>query len=120
MTAPVDVLNPVDIENGIRSCSDRIASSVRECSIRYNAFLEADRALDQAFAHAYLSADGPQAEKKYAAELATAAEREVRDRADAAYKYADRLAKAIELELRAYQSLGASVRTMYGAVGSTR
>ncbi len=115
-----DVLNPVDIENGIRSCSDRIAASVRECSARYNAFLDADRAFDQAFAHAYLNADGPAHERKYAAELSTAGEREVRDRADAAFKYADRLAKSIELELRAYQSLGASVRTMYGAVGSAR
>lgn len=114
-----DVLNPVDIENGIRSCSDRIAASVLECSKRYGTFLDADRAFDQAFAHAYLKADGPQGEKRYAAEIATAVERETRDRADAAYKYADRLAKAIELELRAYQSLGASVRSMYGVVGVT-
>ena len=114
------VLNPVDIENGIRSCSDRIAASVLECSRRYSAFLDADRAFDQAFARAYLDAEGPQAEKKYAAEVATSKQREARDVADAAYKYADRLAKSIELELRAYQSLGASVRTMYGAVGSTR
>jgi hypothetical protein len=77
MTSPMDVLNPVDIETAIRSCSNRIAASVRECSGRYNAFLEADRALDQAFAHAYLNADGPAHERKYAAELATAAEREV-------------------------------------------
>jgi hypothetical protein len=115
-----DVLNPVDIENGIRQCSDRIAASVSECSRRYSTFLAADRAFDQAFAYAYLNADGPAHERKFAAELATAAEREARDVADAAYRYADRLAKALELELRAYQSLSASVRTMYGAVGSGR
>lgn len=112
-----DVLNPVDIENGIRSCSERIAASVLECSRRYSTFLDADRAFDQAFARAYMGQEGPSHERKYGAELATADEREARDVADAAYKYADRLAKSVEMELRAYQSLGASVRSMYGAVG---
>lgn len=114
-----DVLNPVDIETAIRNCSDRIAKGVGVCSDRYRAFLEADASYDQAFAHAYLNAAGPAHERKYAAELATAAERKTRDETDAAYKYADRKAKALELELRAYQSLGASVRSMYGVVGVT-
>ncbi len=112
-----DVLNPTDIETAIRTCSDRIAASVRVCSERYAAYLDADRTYDQAFAHAYLGADGPQTEKKYAAEVATATERQERDKADAAYRYADRQAKALELELRAYQSLGASVRSMYAVAG---
>ncbi len=111
------VLNPVEIETAIRTCSDRIAASVRVCSERYGAFLDADRGYDQAFAHAYLGADGPAHERKYAAELATSTERKLRDEADAAYKYADRKAKALELELRAYQSLGASVRSMYAVAG---
>jgi hypothetical protein len=87
------------------------------CSERYAAFLDADRAYDQAFAHAYLDADGAAHERKYVAEVATAGEREARDRTDAAYRYADRQAKALELELRAYQSLGASVRSMYAVAG---
>lgn len=111
------VLNPVDIEQAIRTCSERIANSVRVCSERYRAFLDADREYDQAFAQAYLNADGPQAEKRYSAELATEVQRKERDRADAAFKYADRQAKALELELRAYQSLGASVRSMYAVAG---
>lgn len=113
-----DVLNPVDIETAIRTCSDRIAKGVGICSERYKVYLGADAAYDQAFAHAYLDAVGPQQEKKYAAELATKAERAARDEADAAYKYADRKAKALELELRAYQSLGASVRSMYAVAGT--
>lgn len=113
-----DVLNPVDIETAIRTCSDRIAKGVGICSERYKAYLEADADYDQAFAHAYLDADGPAHERKYAAELATATERRTRDEADAAYRYADRKAKALELELRAFQSLGASVRSMYAVAGT--
>lgn len=113
-----DVLNPVDIEAAIRTCSDRIANSVSVCSERYRVYLDADRDYDQAFAHAYLEASGPQQEKRYAAEVATTEQRKVRDEADAAYKYADRKAKALELELRAYQSLGASVRSMYAVAGT--
>ncbi|MER7167256.1 hypothetical protein ABT336_14450 [Micromonospora sp. NPDC000207] len=112
-----DVLNPVDIEAAIRSCSDRIANGVRVCSERYDAFLKADTAYDQAFARAYMAHQGPQTEKKYAAELATATERAARDAADVAYRYADRTAKALEMELRAWQSVNASVRSMYAVTG---
>ncbi|GAA0550221.1 hypothetical protein GCM10010172_35410 [Paractinoplanes ferrugineus] len=112
-----DVLNPVDIEKAIRSCSDRIANGVKVCSDTYSAFLKADHEFDQAFARAYMDYDGAAHERKFAAELATAKEREARDRADVAYRYADRLARALENELRAYQSIGASVRSMYAVAG---
>lgn len=112
-----DVLNPVDVETSIRNCSDRIANGVRVCSERYAAYLKADAAYDQAFARAWIAFQGPQAEKKYAAELATADERAARDAADVAYKYADRQAKALESELRSWQSVGASVRAMYSVAG---
>ncbi|ASN20668.1 hypothetical protein [Arthrobacter sp. YN] len=113
----VDVLNPVTIEQRIRDISNRIAKSAGVCNERYIAFLTADREYDQAFASAYMVHEGAAHEKKYAAELATLAEREARDVTDAAYKYADRLAKALESELRAYQSIGASVRAMFGVAG---
>ena len=112
-----DVLNPVVIENRIRDISNRIANSAKVCNDRYVAFLQADGAYDKAYAAAFLDHKGPQTEKKYAAELATADERTARDVADAAYRYADRLAKALESELRAYQSIGASVRAMYQVAG---
>lgn len=111
------VLNPVDIEDAIRSCSDRISNGVRVCSERYDAFLKADAVYDRAVARAYMAHQGPQAEKKYAAELATEKERTARDAADVAYKYADRQARALESELRSWQSVGASVRAMYGVAG---
>lgn len=112
-----DILNPVNIENRIREISERIAKSAGVCNERYRAFLDADREYDQAYAKAYLAHPGAQGEKRYAAEFATAVEREARDVADAAYRYADRLAKALESELRAYQSINASVRTTFQVAG---
>lgn len=113
-----DVLNPVDIERAIRNCSDRIAKGVKVCSDTYSAFLAADHEFDQAFAQAYMGHDGPAHEKKFAAELATVAARRKRDEADVAYRYADRLARALENELRAWQSVNASVRAMYSVAGA--
>lgn len=109
--------NPVSIENAIRDCATRIANGVAVCSNRYSEYLAADRAYDRAFAQSYMAYDGPSHAKKYAAELDTEDERIARDLADAAYRYADRTAKALESELRAWQSVGASVRQMYGVAG---
>lgn len=110
-------INPVEIEQAIRKCTERIANGVMECDRRYRAFLEADHAYDVAFAGAYLTAAGPAHEKRYAAELATKPQREARDVADAAYRFADRQARALENELRAWQSVGASVRAMFQVAG---
>ncbi len=111
-----DVLNPVEIESAIRHVAERIAKGVRVCSETYAAKLSAERDYEQAFARAYLRHDGPQTEKKHAAVLATVTECEARDLADVAYRYAASTARALEDELRALQSVGASVRAMYGAV----
>lgn len=112
-----EVLNPVSIEQAIREVADRIAAGVRVVSDRYSAFLAADRNYDQAFARAYMVHEGPAHEKRYAAELATAGEREARDVADVAYQYARSTARALEDQLRAYQSLGAGIRAMYSVAG---
>lgn len=110
-----DVLNPADVEAAIRDLSNRISNGVRVVSDRYRDHLAAEREYEQAFARAYMAHDGPAHERKYAAELATMAERERRDAADVLFRYADRQAKALENELRALQSIGASIRAMYGA-----
>lgn len=114
MSAPI---NPVDIESAIRKIADRIARGVLVCDERYRAHLDAQRDYDAAYARAYLEHDGPAHEKRYAAELATEQQRTARDVADAAYRYADRQAKALDAELRAWQSVGASVRAMYNVAG---
>lgn len=110
-------MNPVAIEEAIRECANRIAKGVSVVSNAYAAFLAADREYDQAVARAYIEAGGAAHERKYIAELATVEEREKKDIADAAYRYADRTAKALEAELRALQSVGASVRGMYSVAG---
>lgn len=110
-----DVLNPVDIEAAIRACSERIHKGVIAVTKAEKEARKASRAYDRAYAHAYLAAEGPAHEKKYRAELATATERDALDVAEVAFKFAERTAKAVEAELRAWQSVGASVRAMYGA-----
>lgn len=109
--------NPVSVEQAIRNCANRIAAGVTVCGNAYAAFMDADRVYDRAFAQAYMAHKGAAHEKKYAAELATEAERTERDVADAAYRYADRTARAVESELRAWQSVGASVRQAYSVAG---
>lgn len=108
-----DVLNPVDIEQVIRETADRIAKGVSVVSNAEAKAREASRSYDRAYAAAYLRAPGPSHEKKYRAELDTEAERDAVDVAELAFKHAERTAKALESKLRAYQSVGASVRTMY-------
>lgn len=115
MTA--EVLNPVEVENGIREASNNIARGVSICNERYKAFLKANHAYDLAFARAYLRHQGTQMEKKYSAELATEEERAAKDEADAAYKYAVNRAKALDKELGSLQSINKSVIGMYGAAG---
>ncbi|KQU33551.1 hypothetical protein [Rhodococcus sp. Leaf233] len=112
-----EVFNPAQVETAIRDCANRIGAGVTVCNTRYTAFLTADRAYDLAFAREYLKADGPAHERKYAAEVATTDLRGQRDVADAAYRFADRTAKAVESELRAMQSLGASIRQAYSVAG---
>lgn len=111
------VINPVDVEKAIREVSERIAKGVKICDEHYRRFLDADRAYDAAFAKAYLEHQGPAHEKKHGAELATAQQRQARDVADAAYRYVERQARALDSELRALQSVGASVRAMYSVAG---
>ena len=117
-TTPVEDLSPVAVERAIRDCSNRISRGVQICAVRYTAFLEADHACDLAEARAYIAAkEYPAHERKFRAIVATEDERRVRDVADAAYRHAERQAKALDNELRALQSLGASLRTQYGVAG---
>lgn len=109
--------NPVQIEEAIRECATRIAKGVSVCAERLAAYLEADREYEWAYHEAFDTYEGPAHSKKSHAILSTKKERVARDTADVAYRFADRKARALELELRAWQSVGASVRQMYGVAG---
>lgn len=112
-----EVWNPAEVEARIREVSEHISLGVSVCDERYRAHLDAGRNYDAAFARAYLAHQGPSHEKRYPAELATQDERVQRDKADAAHRYADRRARALENELRALQSVGASIRAMFATAG---
>jgi hypothetical protein len=109
--------NPEAVERAIHNCATRIAKGVSICADLYDKFLEADRIYEWAYHEAFDGYKGPGILKKSHAVLATKKEREARDRADVAYRFADRKARALESELRAWQSVGASVRSMYGVAG---
>ena len=106
-------LNPVQIEHNIRTCAERIHEGVSVCTERERTARKARRDYDAMFAQAYTESSGPAHEKRYRAELATRDMRAEAEEAEVVYKYADRTAKALENELRAWQSVGASVRSMY-------
>lgn len=110
-------MNPVEIEQSIRDVANRMSKGVRVCDELYRALLTAEHRYDVAYAQAYLNHKAAAHEKRYAAELATLRERHARDEADAAHRYADRRARALENELRALQSVGASIRAMFSVAG---
>lgn len=105
--------NPAEVEQAISDCAQRIHTSVETTSGHERLARRRRREYDAAVAKAYLAASGPAHEKKHRAELATLDEREKAEEAEVVYRYADRQARAIEQELRAWQSVGASVRSMY-------
>jgi hypothetical protein len=109
--------NPAQVEQAIYEAAQRIAKGVTICGKAYSAFLKADAAYDKAVAISYLNAEGPAHERKYRATLATEAERDARDVADAAYKLTERNHRAIQSELDALRSIGTSVRQAYQSAG---
>lgn len=110
-----DVHNPVEIEQAIRDVAKRIHDGVSIVTEREKEAKKANHDLDLAYARAYMDHSGAAHEKRYAATLATEAERSAADVAEVGYNYATRTARALEAELRAWQSVGASIRSMYVA-----
>jgi hypothetical protein len=108
-----DVLNPADIERHIQEISRRIHEGVKVVSGAERDAREKRRLYDHAFAVEYMKYDGPAHAKKYAAEVATTEQRATAEDAEVVFRHAERTARALENELRATQSIGASVRSMY-------
>jgi len=108
-----EVLNPADIEAKIQEISRRIHEGVKVVTNAERDAREKRRLYDHAFAQAYMKHDGPAHEKRYAAEVETTDRRAAAEDAEVVFKHAERTARALENELRATQSVGASVRSMY-------
>lgn len=112
-----EVLNPVQVEQNIRTLANNIARGVTVVSNTEAVARQARREYDVAYAHAYINHKGPAHEKRYQATIETEAELEAADVAELAFRHAERTARALTEELRAWQSVGASVRAMYGTPG---
>ncbi len=110
-----DVLNPVDIEAAIQDINRRMHQGIKVVSRLNDEYKAAKRAHDFAKAQAYVSHDGPQAEKRQVAELAVKDLREAMDDAKVKLDYARDLSDTLAKELTALQSINANVRTMYNA-----
>lgn len=118
MTGRDAVLNPVEVEQGIVAAANEVSEGVAVVSRRLDAYRQADREFDAAYASAYMQAKGPVEERKHQAVLATMTERAALDVAEVAWRYADRRCRAAESRLSAYQSILRSVGTMYAAAGT--
>lgn len=110
MSAP---LNPAQIEENIRTCAERIHEGVKIVTARERVFRKARREYEHMYHRAYLDAPGPAHTKKSQAEIVTKDMRERAEEAEVEFRYAERAAKAVENELRAWQSVGASIRAMF-------
>lgn len=115
-----EVLNPVEVEQLVRRFANDISKGVAVVSRAHKAMKDTARQYDYAYAVAYLAHEGPQSEKKYAAEKATQQERAAADTAEVAFRHAERQMKALETQLSAAQTIAKSINQMYGASGSGR
>lgn len=107
------VLNPVDLEQAIQEISRRIHAGVGVVTKAEREAREKRRLHDLAYAKAYMAHQGAAHAKKYAAEIDTTGSRAEAEDAEVVFRHAERTARALENELRATQSVGASIRAMY-------
>lgn len=98
--------NPASIEAAMKACYERISKGVSVCDERYRAYLKANHDYDIAVAHAMVDLDGAAYLKKFKAELATVAERKVRDDAKATWRYAESRAEALSTTGKALAMTG--------------
>jgi hypothetical protein len=110
-----DVLNPVDLENQILNIKNRCHQGVEIFSEKHSAFLDAETTFEQSRAHAYLLHDGPQTEKRHAAEIGAHDAKRALDQARVEFEYTKRKLDAYMAELAALQNLNKGVRAMYNA-----
>ncbi|MCQ9168606.1 hypothetical protein JY504_00915 [Corynebacterium amycolatum] len=113
----MEPLNPVAVEARIRELSNQIARGVKILSSAHSKFLDADREYDRVYAQRYFMAEGSVEDRKQRAKLESLDARAVRDSAEVEYQFARNTARSLEEQLRAMQSVGASVRSMYSVAG---
>ncbi|TIH26073.1 hypothetical protein [Subtercola vilae] len=110
-----EVLNPVDIEQQIRTLANRLSNGVTVVTRSLGEYKTALRDYEVEEAKAYMRHQGPAHEKKYAAVIATESFRKAADDAEVVWRHADRTARGVESELSAFQSLYKGLVAMYGS-----
>lgn len=109
------VLNPVDLENQILDIKNRCHTGVGIFTEKHKAFLEAETDYEQARAHSFLQHDGPQTEKRHAAEIGACDQKRALDQRRVEFEYTKRKLEAYMAELAALQNLNRGVRAIYNA-----
>lgn len=123
MTQPAEIpeveYNPVSVEKSIIGIVNEKARGIVVARDSYEAYLAAEKAYKRAYARAYMKHQGPQTEKKVAANIAdeVMAAEDDRDVKDVAYKYAKDNNELSTDKLEAMRSVGASVRKAYENTG---
>ena len=108
-----DVLNPVDLEKQIIEVKNICHRGVTLYTEKHKAYLAAETAWQYKFSVTFLEHDGPQTEKRHAAEVAAHELREARDQALVELKYVEKKFETYQGELAALQNLNKGVRAMY-------
>lgn len=110
-------LTPVQVEAAIQWCLHHLSRGVGIVDETHKAALETEAHYDRARAHAFLAHDGPQTEKRHAAEIDedVITARDDRDVAKLAYEHACRTYRRLEKELSGFQSLNKGMNAAYGA-----
>lgn len=113
----MEPLNPVQIERDLRTTSEQTYKGVDVVSNAYADFLDAEREYKNAYAMAYLAAEGSIKDKEAKAEVATEEKRAARDVADVAYKRAKDMLRAVIAKQSALQTMAAGIRQAYAGSG---
>ena len=113
----MEPLNPVQIERDLRTTNEHIYKGVEVVSKAYADYLDAEREYKNAYAMAYLAAEGSIKDKEAKAEVATEEKRDARDVADVAYKRAKDMLRAVIAKQSALQTMAAGIRQAYAGSG---
>lgn len=108
-----DVLNPVDLEQQILDIKNRCHNGVKIFSQKHGVMLEAETEWEHARSIAFLEHEGPQTEKRHAAEVEAYEKRQALDVARVEFEYTKRKLDVYIAELSALQNLNKGVRAMY-------
>ncbi|NKY47971.1 hypothetical protein [Nocardia cerradoensis] len=117
MTNPREVWSPVAVEQRLADIDHLITRGVNTLADAYDKYATLKNQVEVETARAYVNHRGPAHEKKYAAILATEQLRAQLAVADAVYHRARWKNEGLTEQLKAVQSIGASLRSQYEIAG---